>query len=94
MSSPDRSPIPKIAKAEKIALPTLAAPIETALSGRRPTMMVSTTPIDIQPSSASARGMAIRSMARVDTLASLEVWLGSSVAVPSLQNRDRQGVAV
>src|SRR5688572_19034079 len=60
VSSPSITAMPKIANAMCMALPTPAALIACGPSG--PTMMVSTTPMLIQPSSASTTGMASRNI--------------------------------
>src|SRR5688572_16945852 len=62
VSRPSSTPMPKMAKAMCIALPTPAALIACGPSG--PTMMVSTTPMAIQPSSAITTGTAMRSIGK------------------------------
>src|SRR6267154_8837 len=58
VSSPRRSPRPKRAMVVKTFEPRATAPMATALLGRRPTIMVSTMDMLIQPSSARTRGTA------------------------------------
>src|SRR6267154_1105116 len=58
VSRPRRSPRPKRAIVVKTFEPRATAPMATALLGRRPTIMVSTMDMLIQPSSARTRGTA------------------------------------
>src|SRR5258706_7585871 len=58
VSSPRSKPRPKRAMVVKTFEPRATAPMATALLGRRPTIMVSTMDILIQPSSARTRGTA------------------------------------
>src|SRR6266436_8648698 len=58
VSRPRRSPSPKRAMVVKTFEPRATAPMATALLGRRPTIMVSTIDMLIQPSSARTRGTA------------------------------------
>src|SRR5690349_11667521 len=59
-SSPSSSPMAKIATARKTVDARPTAPI--AAAPRPPTIIVSTIPIDTQPSSANTRGVASRSI--------------------------------
>ncbi len=66
MSSPIKRPPPEESEHHKqVLLPRLTAPIAVALSGRWPTITVSTMAMLIQPSSASTRGSARRSVGRI-----------------------------
>src|SRR5712692_1375822 len=65
-------------------LPRLTAPIASALAGRRPTSMVSTIPMLIQPSSAATSGPASFSMGRNSRrnscLVCIVFWRGDSAS--------------
>src|SRR5271165_509044 len=60
VSSPARRPSAKKAKTMKMLELMLTAPMEAALLGKRPTIMVSTITMLIQPISASTKGSARR----------------------------------
>src|SRR5712691_1046688 len=69
-------PPPKRARTIKMLEPRLTAPMAVALLGSRPTIMVSTMAMLIQPSSARTRGTASRKVGRNSARS---VWSASMV---------------
>jgi len=69
---------------DKMLEPRLTAPMAVALLGRRPTIIVSTMAMLIQPSSASTRGMARLSVGRNSARSVWSPSMGGGVREKSL----------
>src|SRR6266851_6303041 len=76
VSKPISKPPPKKATTLKMPELMLTAPMEFALSGKCPTMTVSTMPMVIQPISARTRGSARRRVGRISarSVCSRSIW--------------------
>src|SRR6266851_2883385 len=87
-----RWPPPKKATTLKMPELMLTAPMEFALSGKCPTMTVSTMPMVIQPISARTRGSARRRVGRISarSVCSRSIWRLASILGSVSGDRERR----